>query len=482
MILLITHSTCGGVERMTLLYAKILKQAGYDCCLLISQKPSDDFELKPFIPDDLPYELMRCRYRHLFYWIPLYLLRTKPCCVFYSFPLLMPSLILSKLVLPGMKVLFRDCNMPSKHRKYQSCPAKYILRYADALIAQTEEMKQEMAAFYHVHPERITVINNPIDKSIIQKSIKEKYRYDSTDCVHYIAVERICPQKVIRNEQPDFVLAIMHPTFLNSFAASIGTKSIVIATEHNAFERPNGVSMGGRNIFFKFFATRLFKAVTILTEADRRVIYNRLRNIHVMPNPLAFKPISLQELSIKRKKQIVAAGRMDVWHYKGFDILIQAWGNIAESHKRWTLNIAGEGSEASLNFLKGVVKDCHVEDSVIFSGFHTDLDMLFHESEIFVLSSRYEGFGMVLIEAMSQGCACIACDYKGRQREIIRSEEEGLCIELENIDQLAEAMSHMIKDETYKNSIRYHGLLRSKAYDASVIAKRWEELFREIQK
>ena len=289
-------------------------------------------------------------------------------------------------------------------------------------------------------------------------------------------------RKVIRNEQPDFVLAFMHPTFLNSFAASIGTKSIVIATEHNAFERPSGVSMGGRNIFFKFFATRLFKAVTILTEADRRVIGNRLRNIHVMPNPLAFKPISLQALSLKRKKQIVAAGRMDVWHYKGFDILIQAWGNIAESHKGWTLNIAGEGSEASLNFLKGVVKDCHVEDSVIFSGFHTDLDMLFHESEIFVLSSRYEGFGMVLIEAMSQGCACIACDYKGRQREIIRSEKEGLCIEPENIDQLAEAMSHMIKDETYRNSIRYHGLLRSKAYDASVIAERWEELFREIQK
>ena len=207
-ILFITHSTCGGVERMTLLYAKILKQAGYDCRLLISQKPSDDFELKPFIPDDLPYELIRCRYRNLFYRIPLYLLRTKPRCVFYSFPLLIPSLILSKLVLPGMKVVFRDCNMPSKHRKYQSYPAKYILRHADALIAQTEEMKQEMAPFYHVHPERITVINNPIDKFLIQKSIREKYRYDATDCVHYIAVGRICPQKDYRTLIKAFALVL----------------------------------------------------------------------------------------------------------------------------------------------------------------------------------------------------------------------------------------------------------------------------------
>lgn len=194
-ILLITHSSCGGVERMTLLYAKILCQAGFNCHMLITKNPNDGFDLKPFIPKELPYELIQCRYRYLYYYVFKYLLRTKPCCVFYSFPLLMPSLLLAKLFIPQTKVVFRDCNMPSKHNKYQSYPAKYILRYANALIAQTNEMKQEMTDFYHVNPDKIAVINNPIDQSLIQQRIKEKYCYPNPDCIHYVAVARVVPQK-----------------------------------------------------------------------------------------------------------------------------------------------------------------------------------------------------------------------------------------------------------------------------------------------
>lgn len=288
-------------------------------------------------------------------------------------------------------------------------------------------------------------------------------------------------RKIVSNESPDVIIAFMNLAFLKVFVASIGTNSIIIASEHNAFERPLCAPMTRRDYFFKFFVTKLFDMVTVLTEADRQIIGNRLKNVYVIPNPLAFNPITLQKLPNNRKKQIVAAGRINVWHYKGFDLLIQAWGKIAKYCTGWTLNIAGKGDEVSLNFLKSVAKDCHVEDSVIFSDFHTDLETLFRESEIFVLSSRYEGFGMVLIEAMSQGCACIACDYKGRQREIIRNDKEGLCIDPENIDQLAEAMLRMVTNKAYRDSIRINSILRSQDFKASIIADRWLEMFEEIQ-
>ena len=106
---------------------------------------------------------------------------------------------------------------------------------------------------------------------------------------------------------------------------------------------------------------------------------------------------------------------------------------------------------------------------------------MFRESEIFVLSSRYEGFGNVLLEAMSQGCACIACDYKGRQREIIRNETEGLCIEPEDVEQLAKAILRMITDEVYRNSVRINGISCSKDHDVSIIADRWLNMFEEIR-
>lgn len=194
-ILLITHATCGGVERMTLLYAKILQRAGFHCRMLISQNPSDNFDLKSFIPNDMAYDLIVCQYRYLYFHVVRHILRTKPDCVFYSFPLLIPALIFSKILRPKLKVVFRDCNMPTTHAKYQSYPAKCILRFADALIAQTKEMKQEMATFYHVNPQKITVINNPVNKDLIQQRIKETYQYSSPDCTHYVAVARLAPQK-----------------------------------------------------------------------------------------------------------------------------------------------------------------------------------------------------------------------------------------------------------------------------------------------
>ena len=146
-----------------------------------------------------------------------------------------------------------------------------------------------------------------------------------------------------------------------------------------------------------------------------------------MPNPLGLQPVN----DIPHKQNIIlAVGRLDDWHVKGFDVLIRAWARVVSSFKflvstdGWKLQIAGTGSEESLNYLKQLCKENGVEDSVEFLGFRKDVEKLYQEASIYVLSSRYEGFGLVLIEAMSQGCACVACDYKGRQREIIAPEED----------------------------------------------------------
>ncbi len=183
------------MERMTLLYAKILQQVGFNCHLLIVQNTSEIFDLKSFIPSSLSYDLIQCRYRYLYYNVIRYILHRKPNCVFSSTPFLVPALVFSKMLIPRLKVVFRDCNMPTTHPKIQSYPVKFTLRYADAIIAQTKEMRQEMATFYHVDISRITVISNPLDKQLIQNKIQEKYQYLSPECTHYVTVARLAPQK-----------------------------------------------------------------------------------------------------------------------------------------------------------------------------------------------------------------------------------------------------------------------------------------------
>ena len=340
-------------------------------------------------------------------------------------------------------------------------------------------------------------------------------------------------RKEIKRYHPDVVIGIEETCSFVSKIDSVGYKTHVICSEHNSFERPSSAPMGRMEWFMKYQMTKLYECVTVLTEADRDSIESKLDNVVVMPNPLAIKPIT--PIS-EKKKVVLAAGRLDAWHYKGFDVLIRAWANVVSSFKpqvskecqdsrfkpqvskesepetidtcnlklaedsckssAWRLQIAGTGSEESLHYLKQLCKENGVEDNVDFLGFRTDIEELYKQSEIFVLSSRYEGFGLVLIEAMSQGCACVACDYKGRQREIFEELKDGRIEELksgsyeeckngilcppDDVEALAEGIKRMMEDEEYRKEVQSNCVERSKAYSVDRIVQRWENLFDQI--
>ena len=319
-------------------------------------------------------------------------------------------------------------------------------------------------------------------------------------------------RKEIKRHHPDMVIGIEETCSLIAKLASVGERTHVICTEHNSYQRPPSAPMGRMEWLMKYQMTKLYECVTVLTDADRDYIGSRLNNVVVMPNPLAIQPV---EGMPPKKKVLLAAGRLDVWYTKGFDLLIKAWGLIngekaavqREKCKSddvackikdegWRLQIAGTGSEESIRYLKQLCKENGVEDTVDFLGFRTDIEDLYKQSEIFVLSSRYEGFGLVLIEAMSQGCACVACDYKGRQREIFEELKDGRIEELksgsyekckngilcppDNVEALAEGMKRMMEDEEYRKEVQRNSVERSKAYSVDRIVQRWENLFDQI--
>lgn len=306
----------------------------------------------------------------------------------------------------------------------------------------------------------------------------------------------------IKKEKPDVMIGIMGLCTLVTYIACLGQNVPIVMTEHNAFERPDTAPMPMSLKLFKFWINKLYKNITVLTEADKKVISNRLRNVTVMPNPLLLAPVE----TIPLKDNIVlAAGRIDAWHVKGFDVLIRAWAKIVNSEelkvKRdgWKLQIAGAGKQESFEFLKALLPDGewvyneNVNDNykerlwrsekyhIEFLGYQKDMGSLYKKSEIFVLSSRYEGFGLVLIEAMSQGCAPIACDYKGRQREIIQNDSQGLCCEPDHVEELADVIHKMMIDEDYRKNVQQNAVERSKFYKLDHVISMWEDLLKEIR-
>ena len=327
-------------------------------------------------------------------------------------------------------------------------------------------------------------------------------------------------RKTIKIERPDIIIGIMGLCTLVTYIACLGLRIPIVMTEHWSFETPKSAPMSFSSKIFKFWVNRLYKHITVLTEADKKVISNRLKNVTVMPNPLLLEPVN----EIPSKNPIVlAAGRVDAWHYKGFDVLIKSWKKIQDLNdnvndddnlRDWWLKIAGNGKQESFEYLMNLLPDgnwVHNEDDnenenwfwrsekyhIEFLGFQKDMESIYKKSEIFVLSSRYEGFGLVLIEAMSQGCAPVVCDYKGRQREILCPEgvssfmsqdssmeicENGILCEPENAETLASALKKMIEDKTYRHHAQINAVERSKYYDMEQTMNRWEIYINNIIK
>ena len=272
-------------------------------------------------------------------------------------------------------------------------------------------------------------------------------------------------RRMLKSYAPDVIILVQHPWIWWVTFAKLGLRIPVINTEHNTFERPESAPMPKKAYFEKFILNRFFSGVTVLTDADKKIIGKRLRKVYVMPNPLAFEP--LKELK-PRGNIMLAMGRLDAGHYKGFDLLIKAFG-IAHTGD-WVLQIAGTGSERNIEKYKILAKDCGVGSQIKFLGYVKNPVELFQEASIFVLSSRYEGFGLVLIEAMSQGCACIACDYKGRQSEMILDETMGQVCPTEDVEALAACMKKLMHDEKYREAMRKNAIERSIAYSLDNIS------------
>ena len=285
--------------------------------------------------------------------------------------------------------------------------------------------------------------------------------------------------KALKQIKPQLAIGVMYNwgSKLLRYKQKYGFK--IIHTEHNAFERPKDSPLSSMDTFLKFEVNKHMDAVTVLTHADKTFIGKRLQNVFVLPNPLSLEPLTK---ICNKKKIILAVGRLDAWYVKGFDLLIKAWSSIQKDAIGWKLRIVGHSSTGNgLIFLKSLCKNLQVEDSVEFIDYQINIQPHYSEASVFVLSSRYEGFGMVLIEAMSQGCACIACDFGGRQREIIRNDTEGIICHTNDVVGLSTSLLAYINNEKSLENIQKQSIERSKEFNLDRIMDVWEKILISIK-
>lgn len=195
-IVFLSSPNAGGAERMTLLYAKILYAKGFDCSIVITKWKNDNVLLPEFIPKDIPFHILDLKHGWLAdYRITLRMWIERADIIFCSQPGNTKRILrMKQLGLLHQKIVFRDYLMPHDQISTPGQNGVDIFANADAIIAQTEEMKQEMLHYYHLDEPSVAVINNPLDKQLIKNSIKEKFPFENS-YTNFVAINRIDPQK-----------------------------------------------------------------------------------------------------------------------------------------------------------------------------------------------------------------------------------------------------------------------------------------------
>jgi len=177
-------------------------------------------------------------------------------------------------------------------------------------------------------------------------------------------------------------------------------------------------------------------------------------------------------------KTIVAMGRLS--YQKGFDLLITAFSNLSKYHPDWKLVIYGEGEQRKV-LEKQVIK-LNLESKVLLPGRVKNSYKYLQHADLFVLSSRYEGFPNVLLEAMNCGLPVISFDCPSGPREIIRDGVDGVLVPAENVDALSHAMQELMEDQIKRTRIATKALEVQERFDIGNIMKQWEMLVNEVSK
>ncbi|MGB2579934.1 glycosyltransferase involved in cell wall biosynthesis [Elusimicrobium simillimum] len=198
--------------------------------------------------------------------------------------------------------------------------------------------------------------------------------------------------------------------------------------------------------FTKRFVLNKAHACVFLSERDR-ITFNRLKfksRCEVIYNP-AIKPELEEDVLppfMKPSLNAVAVGRLV--RQKGFDILINAWAEVAKTEPDWHLSIVGEGPQ--LSELQDIIQTANLESKVTLAGSYHNIAAVYKNADIFVLSSRSEGFPLALCEAMSWNVPPVAFDCETGPNVIIRDGEDGVLVTDLNADALARAIKDFIKN------------------------------------
>lgn len=277
-------------------------------------------------------------------------------------------------------------------------------------------------------------------------------------------------RKLLKKESIDTLVVVDTISVMFSLPAIIGLNVKHIGWEHFNFK--SNLENKKRWIIRRI-AARYCDIIITLTERDRSFwLDNTMTHSKVVaiPNPCPY-PIQDNEYSKNENCIVLAVGRLT--YVKGFDMLLEAWKDVVKNKPNWKLQIVGDGEESSN--LKNFIHKEKLSDSVEMVGSVSSVKDYYENADIFCLSSRFEGFPMVLLETLSFGLPVVSFDCATGPEEILK-DTNSVLVAQNDIAMLSKELISLMDNREKRNIISKKSKEKAKQYHHIEIISKWEEL------
>lgn len=374
-----------------------------------------------------------------------------------------------------MKIMYvvEAVNLPGGYDRVIIEKANYLAEYGCNVIIAVSS--HALVQPYYTVSEKVRLIDLNVNfhSQYGHNMVVRAYIYMSL-----MRVYRKLLTKLLYSERPDIVITTLGRDI--DFITDVHDGSVKIGESHIAKEYVRNLHlMEQRGPLYRMIA-RYWKrkvekqasklsALVLLTNHDADSWKGVCRTV-VIPNSLPFYP---QQASTCENKRVIFVGRYN--EQKGLEYLIDTWVKVHRRHPDWTLHMYGEGEQESM--LRQLIHLASLEDVVIVHQPTKQIMEKYLESSAFLFTSRFEGFGMVLIEAMACGVPVISFDCPWGPADIIRNGEDGFLVEYLNTDEAAQRVCQLIENPTLRKKMGTQARKNIQRYNRDVVMEKWTNLF-----
>ena len=318
-------------------------------------------------------------------------------------------------------------------------------------------VEQQEEPFYPLHPE------------MKRYRLGEKWINPGPGYVPLIGKLR----KFLKDQQTDIIIDIDIVLDVLSIPASRGLKTKVVSWEHFNCEFEQQVLY---RRWISRLTARFADHIVTLTEEDKdnyRRILGRKTKISAIYNMV---PKMKRDDNVLRENWIVTAGRL--MHQKGIEYLAEIAVPVLKKHRDWKWMVLGDGEDKVI--LEQAVRENQLEEQLILKGTVNQVEWYLNRAKLFVLTSRYEGFGMCLVEALQMRVPCVSFDVKIGPSEIISNQQNGILIPAFECEQMIREINGLIENPDRLEELSVNTMLGFERYQDEYIRESWKNVLDKL--